>query len=321
MRLARGMLVLGSMNLLLHAISRKSQEEPVSDAVNPEPPDSSKGAKTVVLAEDEPVVREFMASVLREAGYNVLPAENGEQALRIFERFRGRKRRIDLLLTDIVMPVLGGKALAHKVGALFPETKIVFCSAYPEKVGVSNGMFDKQIPFLQKPTSIDALKSKVQEVLSDAEEDLKQERLPESPSDGEAETKSTILVIDDDPAVLLTVKTLLVKRGFNVLSTPSSPKGLDMLRYAGGDIRIVVLDYSMPKLNGDETLKFIKQLNPNAKVIGLTAMKLDSLPKAYLDGVHKLLTKPVIATALIGAIDELLGDGPTASSAIRLQAH
>jgi len=78
-----------------------------------------------------------------------------------------------------------------------------------------------------------------------------------------------------------------------------------------------VLDYSMPQLNGGETLKFIKQLSPKAKVIGLTAMKLDSVPKAYLDGVDKLLTKPVIATVLIGAVCELLGEEQAASSAIQ----
>jgi len=79
------------------------------------------------------------------------------------------------------------------------------------------------------------------------------ERLPKSSSDDEAGPKSTILVIDDNPIVLETIKTLLGKRGFNVLTTSSSPKGLDMLRYAGADIRLVVLDYSMPRLNGYET--------------------------------------------------------------------
>jgi CheY-like chemotaxis protein len=193
------MLLQRSMIRLFHRVSRESQEEPVSDAVNLVTSDPSKDARTVVLAEDEPVVREFMASVLREAGYIVLEAENGEQALRIFEG--SREQRIDLLLTDIVMPVLGGKALAHTVGSLFPKTKIVFCSAYPEKLGVDNGMFDKQIPFLQKPTSADALKLKVQEVLIDVTEKLPDEAPPESPFDDEAETKSNIPAIDDDPAV------------------------------------------------------------------------------------------------------------------------
>jgi two-component system, sensor histidine kinase ChiS len=143
------------------------------------------------------------------------------------------------------------------------------------------------------------------------------ERLPECPANDEAGTKASILAIDDDPVLLQTVKSLLGKRGFNVLTTPSAPKGLDLLRYAGSDIRVVLLDYSMPRLNGDETLRFVRQLTPNAKVIGLTAMKLDAVPKAYLDGVDKLLTKPVNATELIGAVCEMLGEKQTASSTIQ----
>jgi len=133
---------------------------------------------------------------------------------------------------------------------------------------------------------------------------------------GVGEPKSTILVIDDDPVLLQTVKSLLGKRGFNVVTSSSGQQGLDMLRNAARDIRVVVLDYRMPELNGGETLKFIKQLSPNAKVIGLTAVDLDSVPEAYLDGVDKLLTKPVIATQLIGAIDEFLAEEPTVSAAI-----
>jgi CheY-like chemotaxis protein len=325
-RVASGMLSVRSMIRLLHAISRNCQEEPVSEPVNPVPLNLSSDAKTVLVAEDEPVVREFMASALRDVGYNVLQAENGEEALRLFEV--PDRPKIDLLLTDIVMPVMGGKELAYRVGSLFPETKIAFCSAYPEKLGVNNRMFEKQISFLQKPATVDSLKLKVQEVLSDAGEGApqssadnsgvgQQERLPESPSDGDAQLKCTILVIDDDPLIILTVKTLLAKRGFNVLSSCSSPKGLDMIRYAAGDIRIVVLDYNMPNLNGDETLKFVKQLSPNAMVVGLTGMQFDSLPKSYLNGVDKLLTKPVVADQLISAIDELLGNGQRAPMVIQ----
>ena len=143
------------------------------------------------------------------------------------------------------------------------------------------------------------------------------DRLPDRPCNAEGEPKSTVLVIDDDPLVLLTVKTLLAKRGFEVLSTSSSPRGLDVLRCAARDIRLVVLDYSMPKINGDELLKFIRLLSPNAKVIGLTGINLDSLPREYIDGVDKLLTKPVIAFELLGAVDGLLGEGQSTPSAIQ----
>jgi len=138
------------------------------------------------------------------------------------------------------------------------------------------------------------------------------ERLPRRlPNGGEA--RSTILVIDDSPLLLKTVKTLLVKQGFNVLTASSAPKGLEMIRYAARDISIVVLDFSMPKLDGDGALKYIKQLSPNAKVIGLTAKKFDALPREYIDGIDKLLSKPVVAATLIHVVYEVLGDGQTAS--------
>lgn len=169
----RSCLAIGLLMIqLLHAISRESQEEAVLETENPEPSDPSWSTAKVLLAEDEPVVRELMASVLREMGCTVLEAGNGEQALRILERSSGQG--IDLLLTDIVMPVMGGRELAYKVGSLFPKAKIVFCSAYPEKLGIRNGMFDKQIPFLQKPVTTNALKLKVREVMGNAQEDLQQ---------------------------------------------------------------------------------------------------------------------------------------------------
>jgi len=135
-----------------------------------------------------------------------------------------------------------------------------------------------------------------------------------SPSKDAGEPKSTILIIDDDPVLLQNVKSLLGKQGFNVVTSTSGTQGLDILRNDDGDIRVVVLDYKMPKLNGNETLKLIRQFSPSAKVIGLTAVDLDSVPEAYLDEVDKLLRKPVIATELIGAVDKLLVDGQTVSS-------
>jgi CheY-like chemotaxis protein len=285
------------------------------------------GTKTVLVAEDEPVVREFMAAVLREMGCIVLEAENGKQALGVFERCP--RQRIDLLLTDIVMPVLGGKELACRAESLSPTTKTVFCSAYPEKLGFSNEMFDARVLFLQKPVTIDALKLKVREVLGD-DTGSNQSHLPDaetgrtrqparlsdcSSNDGD-ELKSTILVIDDDPLVLQIIKSLLVTRGYHVLTSSSAAKGLDMLRNAAVAIHIVVLGYSMPKLDGNETLKFIKQISPEAKIIGLTDTRLDWIPKAYLDGIDKLLKKPVVVTELIGVVDGFLGGGQSASSAI-----
>jgi len=146
---------------------------------------------------------------------------------------------------------------------------------------------------------------------------FQQKELPERHSSRDVEIKSSILVIDDDPMLLQTARTLFIKRGFNVLTSSSVPRGLGVLRNAVGGIQVVLLNCGMLKLSGDESLKFVRQLRPNAKVIGLTAVNLESVPREHLDSVDKMLSKPVIASTLIATVDGLLGDAQTASSAIQ----
>src|SRR5258708_2660733 len=102
--------------------------------------------RLVLLAEDEPIVREHLALLLRELGCIVVKAADGEQALGLFKQIPGMM--IDLLLTDIIMPKMNGKELAYQIGLLSPGTKVIFCSAYPEKLASLNGMIDTRIPFL-----------------------------------------------------------------------------------------------------------------------------------------------------------------------------
>lgn len=127
----------------------------------------------------------------------------------------------------------------------------------------------------------------------------------------------TVLVIDDDAGSVHLVSTVLRKHGFDVLSASSCLKGLNMLAAELSVIRVVILDYSMPQLDGGQTLKFMRQLNPDLKVIGLTAKNLDTLAKAYLDGVNWLITKPLIAAELLSAVNALVGGGQDSSSTIQ----
>ena len=138
------------------------------------------------------------------------------------------------------------------------------------------------------------------------------ERLPDPPSRQEPEPGTTILVIDDDPMVLQTVKSVLAKEGYNVLTSASAPKGLDTIRYAGGDVRLVLLDYKMPVLAGDEALGFVRRLSPSTRIIGITAMDIKSVPGEFLNGVDRLLMKPLVATELIATVHYLLEDRPVA---------
>jgi CheY-like chemotaxis protein len=129
----------------------------------------------------------------------------------------------------------------------------------------------------------------------------------ESPPELLGECKHTVLAIDDDPILLRTATSVLSKHGFNVLTSTTGAKGLNMLCYAPGDIEVVLLDYSMPHLNGAETLGHLRKLNPNVKVIALTAMDIDRIPKSFHDGVDKFVQKPFDARTVVDAIHSLVG--------------
>lgn len=119
--------------------------------------------ETVLVAEDEGNIREFIASVLISLGYHVVEASDGEVAFSLFKGTLSGK--VDLVLTDIIMPKINGKELACLVEKDEPLTKVLFCSGYPEKLAARNGMIDPKFPFIQKPFSPEILASKVRDVL------------------------------------------------------------------------------------------------------------------------------------------------------------
>jgi len=133
-------------------------ERPVGEAK------PSTGQETVLLVEDEPVVRKLACEVLKARGYSVLEAESGLRALEIGEGFGGR---IDLLVTDIVMPKMSGRDLAEALVLLRPGLKVLFVSGYTDRTVVDHGVLEPGSDFLQKPFSPDALARKVRQVLDD----------------------------------------------------------------------------------------------------------------------------------------------------------
>lgn len=118
------------------------------------------GTETVLLVEDELSVRELAGEVLRQQGYTVLEATNGEEALQLVKSYEGQ---IDLLLTDVTMPRMGGKALVTQLKALQPNLKVVFISGHTGHA--IDGVLDEGAPLLQKPFTLASLITKVREVL------------------------------------------------------------------------------------------------------------------------------------------------------------
>ena len=127
------------------------------------PPPVPKGHETVLLVEDEPMLRELGQAVLEELGYDVLVAANGLDALRLLEE--APSKRIDLLLTDLVMPKMGGRELADKLRPLQPHTKVIFCSGYTEDAILHSGNLGPGVSFLQKPYNVSLVAQKIRAAL------------------------------------------------------------------------------------------------------------------------------------------------------------
>ncbi len=125
-------------------------------------PNEAGGCETVLLVEDEESVRELVRVTLLSRGYKVLEAENGESGLRVAESFH---ENIDILITDVVMPGVGGRELARKLLALRPGISVLYLSGYTEDTVVTQGALGLDTAFLQKPFTLQSLAKKVREVL------------------------------------------------------------------------------------------------------------------------------------------------------------
>jgi two-component system cell cycle sensor histidine kinase/response regulator CckA len=123
------------------------------------------GTETVFLVEDEENVRNLGGRILKDLGYKVMQARNGDEALALAIK---SEERIDLLLTDVVMPGMSGSELAKRLVLRHPETKVLFTSGYTDDAIVHHGVLDEGVLFIGKPYSPEGLARKVREVLDKA---------------------------------------------------------------------------------------------------------------------------------------------------------
>jgi signal transduction histidine kinase/CheY-like chemotaxis protein len=121
------------------------------------------GRETILLVEDEPMLLELGLTVLGELGYRVFIAANGRDALRVL--LDNPEENFDLVLTDVVMPEMGGKELVDHLRKLSPATKVVYCSGYAEDAIFHSGGLESGVFFLEKPYTVSGIAQKVREAL------------------------------------------------------------------------------------------------------------------------------------------------------------
>ena len=143
-------------------------DRPIQDTAAPIPGQWSRGTETVLLVEDAPMIRRLAQKVMTKAGYTVLEAGDGDQAMAAAD---GHGDPIDVVVTDLIMPGLSGVDLAQRLVSLRPATRVLYMSGYTDNAIVRNGLLAEGAPFLQKPFTPEELLRKLRQVL-DAEQQV-----------------------------------------------------------------------------------------------------------------------------------------------------
>ncbi len=139
-----------------------ASSEPVPAPAGDGEPVSERGTETIVVVEDDPSVRDLVRLMLEGCGYRILSAPDADSAARMCGEHPGG---VDLLLTDVVMPDIGGRVLAERLTALFPGLRVLFMSGYSDEAVFRHGIIRPDTAFIEKPFSQAGLARKVREVL------------------------------------------------------------------------------------------------------------------------------------------------------------
>jgi two-component system cell cycle sensor histidine kinase/response regulator CckA len=142
------------------------------------------GSETVLLVEDEEAVRVLARKTLEGYGYRTLDAGHGEEALK---RSKEYGKKIDLLLTDVVMPGMSGREVADRLSLLHPEIKVLYMTGYADSAIVHHGILEPGTALLLKPFTPDALAQKVREILD-----------PPSKTNGQNKAINPVFVLDKE---------------------------------------------------------------------------------------------------------------------------
>jgi PAS domain S-box-containing protein len=235
-------------------------------------PNSVHGSGTVLLVEDQNELRRLLRRTLESHGYKVLEASNGETALAVAG---GHSGTIDAVVTDVVMPTMGGRELVEKLRMRQPAIRVLYISGHTDDAVVRHGIIDASHAFLQKPFPPATFVAKVHELFA--------QRKP---------GKHLLFVDDEAPLVYLATRTL-EERGYRVSGCGNAIDALAAFKRDPNAFDLVITDLAMRGMSGLELARALKDLRPELPVILASGFIDDDLRgKAEAAGIRELLCKP-----------------------------
>jgi DNA-binding response OmpR family regulator len=243
---------------------------------------ASSTERTILVVEDEAGLRDLIEEILGAAGYTVLMAQDGANAMRLSEEYPSQ---IDLLLTDLTLPGMAGQEIACRLSAIRPQMEILFMSGRPPVENVGPGLPRAHADFIQKPWTPRGLRAKIDVLLNPRAAALR------------------ILVVDDDEGMREWLTDILKAKGYQIFTARD---GLEAKRIAGRVmIDLLITDISMPDEDGLGTICALTKAYPALKMIAMSGVNPEALVDAKLLGAHATLTKPFTSEMMLQTIRDL----------------
>jgi len=257
------------------------------------------GTETVLVVEDDDAVRATVVEMLGELGYRVLKAVDAQSALNVIES----GIPIDVLFTDVVMPGrLKSPELARMTRERLPDVAVLFTSGYTENSIVHGGRLDAGVELLSKPYSREQLARKFRHVINNQKQRGSARSnaplIPRAIGAAPGGAPGLVLIVEDDPLILMNTADMLKDEGYTVIETGSAEEALTALQTTAVDV--IVTDLNLPGESGRDFARRARDVQPSIGLVfatGDTRLEWDDQDRSA-----RVLLKPYSSQALTEAV-------------------
>jgi len=260
----------------------------------------------VLVVDDVAVVRKFIRTTLTAVGYDVVEAEDGEQALRILQGMMG-PFPVDAILSDLRMPQINGAELIAYFMRHYPAIPVVVLTAYPDVELAVSLMRQGAMDFLVKPVLQDELLPVVRRAMEQQGMRKQAGHIVASSTKEDAMGLGRVLVVDDEADVRKSVRLVLARAGYDVVEAEDGEKAIAAIKADGNALLVdtIICDLFMPNVNGMEAIAYFRQQFPSVPVIVLTGRpNIPNTASLFKQGIADYLVKPVEAEQLTAAVNK-----------------
>ncbi len=234
----------------------------------------------ILIVDDDPSQIRTMSLILGRKGYDVVTARDGLEAVE-----KSRNKAFDIIIMDIKMPVLNGVDAYKEIKKIQPDSVVMMMTAYAVEDLIQEALREGAYRVLHKPLDMGAVTELIDKALR-------------------GKKGASILVVDDDDSIRTTLYTILTEKGYDVFTVHTGEEAISNVKKK--KFKVVLIDMKLPTIDGLETFRAVKQVNPDATAIMITAYLQEmegKLEEAVKSNAYTCMSKPLDIDTLVGLID------------------